>query len=137
MKKYYLCFCWQFVLLSCGMAFRRKLEALGYDKIDDFNVFSDDHFRTLVVFLEDQVIRQYPIEERAPLRNITTSDWETAFTCYLNVLACPFTEREEVADWLLGLAVRLEYGDNVEKYKNITAEIVNQSTCNVPQVGCY
>ncbi|KFM77172.1 hypothetical protein X975_23193, partial [Stegodyphus mimosarum] len=116
------------------MAYRRKLEALGYIKIDDFNVFSDTDFRTLVVWLEDQVIRQYPIENRAPLRVISSPDWEDAFKTYLEAVACPFTDREEVADWLLGYAVRLEYGDNVEQYKSVTAESLNQMSSNVPQV---
>ncbi|GFV47057.1 RNA transcription, translation and transport factor protein [Trichonephila clavipes] len=116
------------------MAYQRKLEALGFMKISDFNVFCDEDFRQLVVWLEDQVIRHYAIEERTPLRKVTTPEWEDAFKKYLNDIACPFSDREEVADWLLGLAVRLEYGDNVEKYKSITAESVNQTSANVPQV---
>lgn len=116
------------------MAYRRKLEALSYMKINDFNVLCDEDFRHLVVWLEDQVIRHYPIEERTPLRKVTTVEWEDAFTKYLNDIACPFSDREEIADWLLGLAVRLEYGDNVEKYKSITAESVNQNSASVPQV---
>lgn len=116
------------------MAYQRKLEALGYIKISDFNVLSDEDFRSLVIWLEDQVIRQYPIEDRAPLRKKESPDWEDAFKTYLNAVSCPFSDREEVADWLLGLAVRLEYGDNVEKYKSITAESVNQTSTNVPQV---
>lgn len=116
------------------MAYKRKLEAIGYVKIDNFNVFSDEDFRTLVVYLEDQVIRHLPIEARTPLRKIHIPEWDEAFTNYLKAVACPFTEREEVADWLLGLAIRLEYGDNVDQYKNITAESINQNTSNVPQV---
>ncbi|GIY59658.1 RNA transcription, translation and transport factor protein [Caerostris extrusa] len=116
------------------MSYSRKLEALGYMKTSDFNVLSDEDFRSLVVWLEDQVIRQNPIAERAPLRKITSPDWEDAFKIYLTTTACPFSDREEIADWLLGLAIRLEYGDNVEKYKTVTAESVNQSSTNVPQV---
>lgn len=119
------------------MSYRRKLEALGYEKIDEFNVFSEEQFRTLVVFLEDQVIRHYAIEDRAPLRKISSPEWEGAFKAYLTAICCPFTDREEVADWLLGLAIRLEYGDNVEQYKNITAETVNQTNSNVPQVRTF
>ncbi|KAG7263905.1 hypothetical protein CRUP_021224 [Coryphaenoides rupestris] len=47
-------------------------------------------FRNCIVWLEDQKIRHYKIEER---------------------------ERQEALDWLLGLAVRYEYGDNVDKYR--------------------
>ncbi|XP_054707395.1 RNA transcription, translation and transport factor protein-like [Uloborus diversus] len=116
------------------MAYRRKLEALDYNKIEDFNVFDDEQFRTLVVWLEDQYIRHYPIENRAPLRKTTDPTWEEAFNSYLKANACPFTDREEIADWLLGLAVRLEYEDNIDKYKTITAESVNEQSSTTPQV---
>lgn len=117
------------------MSYKRKLEALGYEGIDEFNVFSEEQFRTLVVFLEDQVIRHYAIEDRAPLRKITSPEWEGAFKAYCDAILCPFTDREEVTDWLLGLAIRLEYGDNVEQYRNITAENINLANSNVPQVS--
>lgn len=39
-----------------------------------------------------------------------------SFSCvqYLQDVSCPFgvQERQEALDWLLGLAVRFEYGDN-------------------------
>ncbi|KAJ7345382.1 hypothetical protein JRQ81_001332 [Phrynocephalus forsythii] len=43
---------------------------------------------------------------------------------YLKDVNCPFTvqERQETVDWLLGLAVRFEYGDNADKYKDSTPE---------------
>ncbi|XP_015922274.1 RNA transcription, translation and transport factor protein [Parasteatoda tepidariorum] len=116
------------------MAYRRKLEALGYKQFNEFNVFSDDDFRSLVVWLEDQVIRQYPIEDRSPLRNITNAAWEDAFKVYLADLACPFTEKEEICDWLLGLAVRLEYGDNVDKFKSINTKNSDVKSAN-PQIS--
>uniref|UniRef100_A0A668UAJ7 RNA transcription, translation and transport factor protein n=1 Tax=Oreochromis aureus TaxID=47969 RepID=A0A668UAJ7_OREAU len=44
------------------------------------------------------------------------------FTCvqHRQDVNCLFgvDERKEAVDWFLGLAVRYEYGDNVEKYKN-------------------
>ncbi|KAG8201975.1 hypothetical protein JTE90_027448 [Oedothorax gibbosus] len=113
------------------MAYNLKLKALGYMKIEDFNVYSDEDFRSLVVWLEDQVIRHYPIEERTPLRKVKSPDWENALLEYLNQLACPYSDREEVTDWLLGLAVKLEYNDNIELYKNVKAEEVKSSA---PQV---
>lgn len=44
-------------------------------------------------------------------------------------LNCPISslESSSLTDWLLGYAVRLEYGDNVEKYKAMTAESVKQN----------
>uniref|UniRef100_A0AAZ3QL96 RNA transcription, translation and transport factor protein n=1 Tax=Oncorhynchus tshawytscha TaxID=74940 RepID=A0AAZ3QL96_ONCTS len=80
----------------------------------------ETEFRNFIVWLEDQKIRHYKIEDRGNLRNIPSSGWPKSFEQYLQDVNCPFTveERQESVDWLLGLAVRLEYGDNVEKYKN-------------------
>eukprot|EP00069_Balaena_mysticetus_P009386 bmy_20241T0 len=43
---------------------------------------------------------------------------------YLRDVNCPFKiqDRPEAIDWLLGLAVRLEYGDNAEKYKDLVPD---------------
>ncbi|XP_023849669.1 RNA transcription, translation and transport factor protein isoform X2 [Salvelinus sp. IW2-2015] len=100
--------------------FRRKLTALDYHNPSGFDCKDETEFRNFIVWLEDQKIRHYKIEDRGNLRNIPTSGWHKSFELYLRDVNCPFTveERQESVDWLLGLAVRLEYGDNVEKYKN-------------------
>ncbi|XP_038865843.1 RNA transcription, translation and transport factor protein-like isoform X2 [Salvelinus namaycush] len=100
--------------------FRRKLTALDYHNPAGFDCKDETEFRNFIVWLEDQKIRHYKIEDRGNLRNIPTSGWHKSFEQYLRDVNCPFTveERQESVDWLLGLAVRLEYGDNVEKYKN-------------------
>ncbi|XP_056157205.1 RNA transcription, translation and transport factor protein [Lampris incognitus] len=100
--------------------FRRKLTALDYHNPDGFNCTDETEFRNCIVWLEDQKIRHYKIEDRGNLRNIPSSEWPNAFQKYLQDVSCPFSvqERQEAVDWLLGLAVRYEYGDNVEKYKN-------------------
>lgn len=117
----------------------------------------ETQFRNCIVWLEDQKIRHYKIEDRGNLRNIPSSDWPKAYqqvrpdhhhaashweirthltnrgchlkaamngsTCvwvscacvqYVQDVNCPFggPERQEALDWLLGLAVRYEYGDN-------------------------
>lgn len=101
--------------------FRRKLTALDYHNPSGFDCTDESQFRNVIVWLEDQKIRHYKIEERGNLRNILSSEWPTAYQKYLQDLNCPFgvQERQESVDWLLGLAVRYEYGDNVEKYKNV------------------
>uniref|UniRef100_M4ALJ1 RNA transcription, translation and transport factor protein n=1 Tax=Xiphophorus maculatus TaxID=8083 RepID=M4ALJ1_XIPMA len=100
--------------------FRRKLTALDYHDPNGFECSDETQFRNCVVWLEDQKIRHYKIEDRGNLRNIPSSDWPKAYEKYLQDLNCPFgvQEKKEALDWLLGLAVRYEYGDNVEKYKN-------------------
>jgi len=100
--------------------FRRKLTALDYHNPGGFDCTDETEFRNCIVWLEDQKIRHYKIEDRGNLRNIPSSEWPTAYQKYLQDLNCPFSaqERQEAIDWLMGLAVRYEYGDNVEKYKN-------------------
>ncbi|KAH0520018.1 UPF0568 protein [Microtus ochrogaster] len=85
---------------------------------------NETEFRNFIVWLEDQKIRHYKIEDRGNLRNIHSSDWPKFFEKYLKDVNCPFKiqERQEAIDWLLGLAVRLEYGDNAEKYKDLVPD---------------
>ena len=42
--------------------------------------------------------------------------------------------RPEVLDWLLGCAVRLEYGEKAEKYNKFTKEFVSQQRTAAPTV---
>eukprot|EP00069_Balaena_mysticetus_P004948 bmy_04558T0 len=53
-----------------------------------------------IVWLEDQKTRHYEIKDRNNLRNVHSN-------------------RQVAIDWLLGLAVRLDYGGNAEKYKDL------------------
>ncbi|KAK6180422.1 hypothetical protein SNE40_012582 [Patella caerulea] len=111
--------------------FRRKLLALEYPRPEEFNIEDGMEFRNLVVWLEDQKIRHFKIEERAGLRGINESTWENHLKQYLTELNCPFVYEESmkssVIDWLLGYAVRLDYGDNVDKFKSITPAVMQQS----------
>uniref|UniRef100_S4RXL4 RNA transcription, translation and transport factor protein n=1 Tax=Petromyzon marinus TaxID=7757 RepID=S4RXL4_PETMA len=111
----------------------------------------ETEYRNFIVWLEDQKIRHYKIEDRGNLRNIHSTEWPGYFEKYLADVCCPFTakERAEVTDWLLGLGVRLEYGDNglvcfvnsrcfnryrvfftVEKYNKISADSLKSSGGN-------
>ncbi|GFR99055.1 UPF0568 protein C14orf166 homolog [Elysia marginata] len=105
--------------------FKRKLQALDFADPNKFDIQDDNQFRSLILWLEDQKIRHYKIEDRASLRNAGSNDqWNAALHEYLSVLNCPYRtdNRRSVLDWLLGYAVRLEYGDNVEEFSNITPE---------------
>ncbi|CAF0715814.1 unnamed protein product [Adineta steineri] len=111
--------------------FKRKLTALEYGK--DYNPQDENQFRRMVVWLEDMKIRLYPIDERQQLRDTDNPQWEQAFSKYLQDLKCPYNEETikdhvAVSDWLLGAAIRFEYGDNVEKYKLITSNDQQQKT---------
>ena len=67
-----------------------------------------------MVWLEDQKVRHYKVDERDALRETNSPKWTETFAKYLQDLGCPLLNRElpELVDWLLGLAVRLEYSDN-------------------------
>lgn len=67
-----------------------------------------------MLWLEDQKIRHYKIEEREGLRNIDNDSWKEAYDTYQRDLVSPATELSpnEQLNWLLSYAVRLEYADN-------------------------
>ncbi|KAL9954076.1 hypothetical protein ACROYT_G041568 [Oculina patagonica] len=101
--------------------YRRKLKALGHHHPESFDVHNEDEFRNLVVWLEDQKIRWYKIEDRAELRDVKSSEWLKTFRKYLDDLKCPVdvSQKVSVVDWLLAHAVRVEYAENAEKYNSM------------------
>ncbi len=105
--------------------FKRKLLALDFINPNDFNIKDETQFRNLIIWLEDQKIRHYKIEDRVALRNIVAGNWEDALRKYLDELGCPISPSEKMSmvDWLLGYAVRLEYGDNTDKYRNAASSV--------------
>ena len=98
--------------------FRRKLKALDYHSADDVDVKNPRDLKALVVWLEDQKIRHYKIEERGHLRDSEGDNWTAAFKKYLADLECPHdaaSSSPAALDWLLGVAVRYDYGDAAQQ----------------------
>ena len=96
--------------------FSRKLAALNYHS-PNAEVSSTEDVKPLVVWLEDQKIRHYKIEDRTPVREATGKEWVTVFKNYLKALECPYRvelDLPAVVDWLLGVAVRCEYAEAAE-----------------------
>lgn len=94
--------------------FRRKLKALGYPSADGVDIAESNDLKILVVWLEDQKIRHYKIDDRAGLREHKGAEWERSFQQYLKELECPFNfgmHSQSVVDWLLGVALRYDYKD--------------------------
>lgn len=64
-----------------------------YKVFSAYFFIDEDEFRNFIVWLEDQKIRHYKIEDRAGLRNIKSSDWTKAYksvrssftVCYIQV----------------------------------------------------
>ncbi|XP_028178999.1 RNA transcription, translation and transport factor protein [Ostrinia furnacalis] len=113
--------------------FKLKLSALGHPTPDSFNCEDEKEYRSVVLWLEDQKIRHYKIEEREGLRNIDADSWTDAYNSYQKDLVSPASEGtlNEQLNWLLSYAVRLEYADNVEKYKDAKVEETKKTAPNV------
>ncbi|XP_053599692.1 RNA transcription, translation and transport factor protein [Plodia interpunctella] len=113
--------------------FKLKLSALGHPNPDSFNCEDEKEYRSVVLWLEDQKIRHYKIEEREGLRNIDSDKWNEAYHVYQRDLVSPTVDGQpnEQLNWLLSYAVRLEYADNVDKYKDAKVEETKQATPNV------
>jgi len=103
--------------------FKRKLQALDHHNPNGFTATDESQFRNLVIWLEDQKIRHYKIEDRSALRNVCAGNWEDSLKSYISDLGYtgPLDQRLVLTDWLLGYAVRLDYGDNIDKFQNATS----------------
>ncbi|EFN82210.1 RNA transcription, translation and transport factor protein [Harpegnathos saltator] len=117
--------------------FERKLKALGYLEWDKVNGNNDQHFRKVIVWLEDQKIRHYTIDDRAPLRDITSPEWPKVFEKYCNDVKCPITKNAaDQLEWFIGYAIWLEFGDDCQKYQGVLgskAKVIDNQA-NVPNV---
>lgn len=80
------------------------------------SVTDPQHFRKVVLWLEDQKIRQYDIQDRKDLRNIKSEYWPKAFAKYCKDVQCPIIDNDvDQLEWLIGCAIWLE-ADNDSKY---------------------
>lgn len=147
--------------------FKLKLSALGHPNPESFNcegkvtymivelcsacgipnniffvIFTDEkEYRSVVLWLEDQKIRHYKIEDRAGLRNIDGESWKEAYNSYQKDLVSPASNGtpNEQLNWLLSYAVRLEYADN-GKYEILTRSCTSfffTQTCSPNHVHIY
>ncbi|CAB0005576.1 unnamed protein product, partial [Nesidiocoris tenuis] len=108
---------------------RRKLQALNYHSADTVDIHDPQQVRALVLWLEDQVIRNYKIEDRLGLRNLDSPSWTDAFRKYCTDIDCPISpdEQLECLDWITGYAVRLEYFDDLQsdEFRNGVNSLAN------------
>ncbi|CAH4036514.1 RNA transcription, translation and transport factor protein [Pieris brassicae] len=113
--------------------FKLKLTALGHPNPETFNCEDEKEYRSVVLWLEDQKIRHYKIEEREGLRSIDSENWKEAYDIYQKDLVSPVVDGtlNEQLNWLLSYAVRLEFADNVSKYKDVQVEQPKQAAPNV------
>lgn len=90
----------------------------------------DQGFASTVLWLEDQKIRFYTIDDRDGLRDIQNIDrWNQAYEKYKVDIGCPqFATRPEDLSWFLSYAVRLEYMDRADVYKLVSAAQISAAT---------
>lgn len=93
---------------------RSKLISLGHPNPENINPNDQKSYRNLILYLEDQHIRNYKIEDRAELRKITSPNWPKTFEKYKEDLNCPKELNKEIdqLNWIVSYAIKLEYTDN-------------------------
>lgn len=118
---------------------KNKLICLDYPNPESVNIRDPKSFRQILLWLEDQKIRHYKIDERAELRKIGSPDWQKAYEKYKTDLNCPkeLISAEDQLKWICNYAVKLEYMDNVDEYKSVTSQALQeaeQSKSSAPSV---
>lgn len=118
--------------------YRRKMLALEYPGLEEFVAEDESKFRDLVVWLEDQKIRHYSVEDREQLRQINSPNWRQALNKYLTDLElgglATSASNVEISDVLLGIGVRYEYCDNVEKFSKASSDIIQSEQKQAPKI---
>jgi len=116
--------------------FSRKLGALNHPSAATFNSQNQGDYRNLILWLEDQKIRHYKIDQRQQLRDFNSDKWTEAFHKYLSDVGCPVLKNspEEILDWLLGFAVRLEFADGTETYKKYDSRFIADLRAGQPKI---
>ncbi|XP_022215948.2 RNA transcription, translation and transport factor protein [Drosophila obscura] len=103
---------------------KKKLEALGYPTPSDLALSNRKDFASIILWLEDQKIRLYAIEDRAILRSVDNAQlWEDGYQKYCGDLNMPSlgTQHEQLA-WILGHAIRLEFLDDPSQYESFNSK---------------
>ncbi|XP_021963903.1 RNA transcription, translation and transport factor protein [Folsomia candida] len=122
---------------------RRKLQALEYPNLPNIDVQALDQiqFRNIVLWLEEQKIRQYnELEGRQPLRDTRNDQqWPSALNQYLNDLDLGWAvgrSQAEILDLLLSIAVTLEYAEEgkAEKFMEACSINVHAKKDQAPQI---
>ncbi|KAL7301530.1 hypothetical protein TKK_0005962 [Trichogramma kaykai] len=100
--------------------FKRRLQALEYEEYDKVDANNLQHVKKLVSWLENQKIRHYKIDDRGAILDIESQQWPATYEKYLEDVGCPqFETPLDKVEWLVGLAIRLEYEDNRDTYRSI------------------
>ncbi|GIL89737.1 hypothetical protein Vretimale_16607 [Volvox reticuliferus] len=99
-----------------------QLQALQYPHSVDLT--NTELVRKLVIWLENQKIREYKIGDRKALSDVQSPSWDAAFKKYLQDLECPVPPGDMTAalHWLVAFAVNLEYEDNADRIAAVSSQ---------------
>ena len=79
-------------------------------------ILDPTEFQNLVIWLEENHIRSYPVDQRSGLRQTDSNQWQKYYEKYLNDLKCPFRDNKiQSLCWLLGYALRLNNDHGTER----------------------
>lgn len=67
----------------------------------------------LILWLEENILQKYKPDEQTELQNIDSLSWDTVFENYCVSCSCPIESKERLGqlEWLLSMAVRIEYNE--------------------------
>ncbi|XP_064550469.1 RNA transcription, translation and transport factor protein [Drosophila montana] len=101
-----------------------KLEALGHPTPSDVALSNRKEFASTVLWLEDQKIRLYTIEDREKLRSLDDMQiWEEGYKKYcIDLKMPPYETQLEQLTWMVGHAMRLEFLDDPAQYELINGQ---------------
>lgn len=114
--------------VSPATPLQRKLKALNYHSPNVSPTSDHTHLRTLVIWLENQKIRHYKIEERGSLRDEPDkTQWWVIFKKYLTDMGCPHDPDSLTLSlhWLIDEAIKCEFDDVSKTHPAIARGLKN------------
>ncbi|KAL4104582.1 hypothetical protein QTP88_019876 [Uroleucon formosanum] len=112
-----------------------KVKAIGYPLAAVFDANDQKSFRMLILWLEENVLHTYVPEKLTELQNVDSPSWDIAFKNYCVSCSSPIKTNEAMdqLEWLLGLAIRLTYNKQKNKFDSETKKTLEVAT-DIPMI---
>lgn len=80
--------------------------------VNIFRKFPEEiQLRKLIVWLEENIIKKW--DKKFLEQSVNSANWQEAFNKYKSIIGCPnLANLLEEVEWILGLAVQIEYAKN-------------------------
>lgn len=116
---------------ASNVIFSQMLHALGLPQAELFNPDDINQVKSLLTWLENTKIRQYPAESRSNLEAAELATFDAALVHYASDLDCPLSlcnnDRRQIIKWILRHAISLEYQDHADDFNTIVQHVVDGS----------